>query len=132
MINNEKNIYNFCTHLQWSVVQMPKQLVVRFQCWRHLNLWNQITFTIGETFGASLGGSSAIVTQGFQQPGERVRTWSVFPYVQNSFKPYTATDIGGPILTAQLSNAAGSFTSPINIGTLSGNASIAVIDGFLM
>jgi hypothetical protein len=44
----------------------------------------------------------------------------------------TATDIGGPILTAQLSNAAGSFTSPINIGTLSGNASIAVIDGFLL
>jgi hypothetical protein len=93
---------------------------------------SQITFTIGETFGASLGGGSAIVTQGFQQPGERVRTGSVSTSLctGNSFKlPYTATDIGGNnTFTAQLSNAAGSFTSPINIGTLSGNASIAVID----
>jgi hypothetical protein len=93
---------------------------------------SQVTFTIGETFGASLGGSSAIVTQGFQQPGERVRTGSVSASLctGNSFKlPYTATDIGGNnTFTAQLSNAAGSFVSPINIGTLSGNASIAVID----
>lgn len=93
---------------------------------------NQITFTIGETFGASLGAGSAIVTQGFQQPGERVRTGSVSTSLctGNSFKlPYTATDIGGNnTFTAQLSNAAGSFASPVNIGTLSGNASTAVID----
>jgi hypothetical protein len=48
----------------------------------------------------------------------------------SSFKlAYTATDIGGAnTFTAQLSNAAGSFAKPINIGTLSGNASTAEIN----
>ena len=92
---------------------------------------SQITFTIGETFVSSLG-AAAKITQGFQQPGERIRTGSVSASVcaGSSFNlPYTATDIGGGnTFTAQLSNAAGSFASPVNIGTLAGNASTAVIN----
>jgi hypothetical protein len=93
---------------------------------------SQITFSIGETIVPSLNVASAMITQGFQQPGERIRTGSVDASVcaSSSFNvPYTATDIGGGnTFTAQLSNAAGSFASPINIGTLAGNASTAVIN----
>jgi hypothetical protein len=92
---------------------------------------SQITFTIGETFISSLVATTSL-TQGFQQPGERIRTGSVAASIcaGSSFSlPYTATDIGGGnAFTAQLSNAAGSFTNPLNIGTLSGNASSAVIN----
>ena len=93
---------------------------------------SQITFTIGETFIPSLGAAATMVTQGFQQPGEQVRTGSVAASLctASSFNlPYSATDIAGDnTFTAQLSNATGSFASPINIGTLSGNASTGVIN----
>ena len=92
---------------------------------------SQITFTIGETFTPSMGAADKI-TQGFQQPGERIRTGSVAASVcaGSSFNlPYTATDIGGGnTFTVQLSNAAGSFASPVNIGTLAGNASTSLIN----
>lgn len=92
---------------------------------------SQITFSIGETFLPSLGGAVAM-TSGFQQPGEQVRTGSVAASLcaGSSFNlPYTATDIGGGnIFTAQLSDATGSFANPVNIGTLSGNASAGVIN----
>ena len=93
---------------------------------------SQITFSIGETIIPSLNVASAMITQGFQQPGERIRTGSVDAAVcaAGSFNlPYTATDIGGGnTFTAQLSNATGSFANPLNIGTLAGNASSAVIN----
>jgi hypothetical protein len=93
---------------------------------------SQITFTLGETFIPSLNSATAVITQGFQQPGEQVRTGSVATSIcaGSSFSlPYTATDIGGGnTFTVQLSNAAGSFASPVNIGTLAGNASAAVIN----
>lgn len=92
---------------------------------------SQITFTIGETFSPSLGAATS-VTQGFQQPGEQVRTGSVAASIcaGSSFNlPYTATDIGGGnTFTAQLSNATGSFANPVNIGSLAGNASAGVIN----
>ena len=91
---------------------------------------SQITFTIGETLISSLG--AATITQGFQQPGEQIRTGSVATSIcaGSSFNlSYTAIDIGGGnTFTAQLSNATGSFASPVNIGTLSGNASAAAIN----
>lgn len=93
---------------------------------------NQLTFTIGETMIPSLSAASALITQGFQQPGESIKTGSVSATVcaGSSFNlPYTATDIGGGnSFTAQLSNAAGSFASPVTIGTLAGNASTGTIN----
>lgn len=92
---------------------------------------SQITFSIGETVISSLS-ADAMITQGFEQPGEQVRTGSVNASIcaGSSFDlPYTATDIGGGnTFTAQLSNATGSFASPVNIGTLSGNACKSVIN----
>ena len=88
---------------------------------------SQITFTIGETFAAS----SAMLTSGFQQPGESIRTGIVSSSLcsGSTFNlPYTATDIGGGnTFTAQLSSDTGSFANPITIGTLAGNASSAQI-----
>lgn len=93
---------------------------------------SQISFSIGETVIPSLSSGAAMITQGFEQPGEQIRTGSVSAVVcaGSSFNlAYTATDIGGGnSFTAQLSNAAGSFASPVNIGTLSGNASAGVIN----
>src|SRR5205085_5465343 len=46
--------------------------------------------------------------------------------------PFTSTNIdGGNIYTAQLSDAAGSFASAVNIGTLSGNASSGIISAVI-
>jgi hypothetical protein len=93
---------------------------------------SQNTFTIGETFNSSLSAVSTMITQGFQQPGERIMTGIVSTSIciGSSFKlSYTANDIaGGNTFTAQLSNAVGSFANPVNIGTLSGNASAATIN----
>ena len=95
---------------------------------------SQITFSIGETFIPSLGGS-AMLTSGFQQPGEQITTGSVAASINagSSFDlPYTATDIGGGnTFTAQLSDAVGSFANPVNIGSLSGNASAGVINAMI-
>lgn len=93
---------------------------------------SQITFTIGETFIPSLGNNAAMLTSGFQQPGEQIRTGIVATLLcaGSSFNlPYTATDIvEGNTFTAQLSNFNGSFANPVNIGSLAGNASSALIN----
>jgi gliding motility-associated-like protein len=95
---------------------------------------SQITFTIGEMFIPSLGGAVSM-TQGFQQPGEQIRTGSVAALINagSSFDlPYTATDIGGGnTFIVQLSDATGSFANPVNIGSLSGNASAGVINAMI-
>jgi hypothetical protein len=93
---------------------------------------SQITFTIGETLITSLSASGAMITQGFQQPGEQIKTGTVSSTIcgGNNFSlSFTANDIGGGnVFTAQLSNAAGSFASPVAIGTLYGNASAGIIN----
>ena len=38
---------------------------------------NMITFNIGETMIPTLSGGGSILTQGFEQPGEQIRTGSV-------------------------------------------------------
>lgn len=89
---------------------------------------NQLTFTIGETVIPTLTAGGNMITQGFQQPGEQLQTGTLS---SNSFCagstvsiPYSAIDIGGGnSFTAQLSDASGSFASPIDIGSASGNAS---------
>ncbi|WP_366187330.1 T9SS type A sorting domain-containing protein [Flavobacterium ovatum] len=93
----------------------------------------QLTFSIGETFIPSLTANGDVVTHGFQQPGEKISTGNVSNTTMcpgNNFNlPYTARDIGGAnTFTAQLSNASGSFASPVNIGTLTGNSSTGEIN----
>lgn len=93
---------------------------------------NMLTFTIGETVIPTLTAGGSMITQGFEQPGEQVRTGTVAASVcaGSTFSlPYTAIDIGGGnTFTAQLSDATGSFASPVSIGTLAGNASTGTIN----
>lgn len=87
----------------------------------------QITFSIGETFIPSLSTSAAMITQGFQQPGEQIKTGNVSSTMcggSNFMLSFTAIDVGGGnVFTAQLSNSSGSFTNAVTVGTLNGNAS---------
>ncbi|MBP7534120.1 MAG: T9SS type A sorting domain-containing protein [Chitinophagales bacterium] len=88
---------------------------------------NQITFNIGETVIPTFSAGSSVLTQGFEQPGEALRTGTVATTVcagSSISVPYIAIDIGGGnTFTAQLSDASGSFAAPVSIGTLAGNAS---------
>ncbi len=82
-----------------------------------------LSFTFGETFNTSLINGSTILTQGEQQPEIDLVTGTASASVfcsGNSFTlNYTATGLYGVgnIFTAQLSNAAGSFASPVSIGS---------------
>jgi hypothetical protein len=95
---------------------------------------NQITFTIGQTVIPTLTAGSNMITQGFQQPGEQIRTGVLPDSVcagDSLFIPMTAIDIAaGNTFTAQLSDAAGSFASPVTIGTATGQ-SLAVLVTFI-
>ena len=88
---------------------------------------NQVTFSIGETVIPTLAAGGSIITQGFQQPGEQIKTGFIPASICAGTAvsvPYSAIDIGGGnTFTAQLSDASGSFASPVNIGTVTGNAS---------
>jgi hypothetical protein len=86
-----------------------------------------LTFSIGETFIPSLSASGAMITQGFQQPGEQIKTGTVSSTLcggSNFNLSFTSIDVGGAnVFTAQLSNASGSFVNPVSVGKLIGNAS---------
>ena len=73
---------------------------------------SQITFNIGETVIPTLSAGGSIITQGFEQPGEQVRTGAIAAIVcagSTISIPYTAIDIAsGNTFTAELSDAAGS------------------------
>lgn len=87
----------------------------------------QFNYNVGETAISTLSGGGKLITQGFEQPGEQIRTGAVSTSVcpgSTISVPYTAIDIGGGnTFTAQLSNASGSFAAPVSIGTATGNAS---------
>jgi len=87
---------------------------------------NQITFSIGETVIPTLTAGGSMLTQGFQQPGEQIRTGALPDSVctgDSLFIPMTAIDIAaGNTFIAQLSDSTGSFTAPITIGTSSGQS----------
>jgi hypothetical protein len=91
---------------------------------------NQITFSIGQTVIPTLAAGSSMITQGFQQPGEQIRTGVLPDSVcagDSLFIPMTAIDIAaGNTFTAQLSDAAGSFAAPVTIGSANGQ-SLAVL-----
>ncbi len=89
---------------------------------------SQITFNIGETVIPTLSAGGSIITQGFEQPGEQIRTGTIATLnlcAGNAVSvPFNAIDIGGGnTFTAELSDASGSFAVPVSIGTLAGNAS---------
>jgi len=59
---------------------------------------NKITYTIGESIIPSFNAGSNVLTQGFQQPGERISTETIISPIcpgGNISVPYTAIDIGG-------------------------------------
>jgi hypothetical protein len=93
---------------------------------------NQITYNIGETVIPSLSAGSNLITQGFEQPGEQIITGAISLVNcagNNLTVPFTSVDIlAGNTYTAQLSNATGSFASPVNIGTLAGSGSSGSIN----
>ncbi len=95
---------------------------------------NQLTFSIGQTVIPTLTAGGNIITQGFQQPGEQIRTGTLPDSVcagDSLFIPMTAIDISaGNTFTAQLSDAAGSFAAPVTIGTATGQ-SLAVLAAFI-
>jgi Right handed beta helix region len=90
-----------------------------------------ITFNIGETVIPTLSAGGAIITEGFEQPGEQIQLGiiSTTACAGGTFNvPFTAADLlATNIYTAQLSDATGSFASPINIGTLAGNSNAGTI-----
>lgn len=93
---------------------------------------SQLTFTIGETVIPTLAAGGNMLTQGFQQPGELLLAGTIsgssFCAGSTISLSYTAIDIGGGnTFTAQLSDASGSFASPVNIGSATGNASGAIL-----
>lgn len=88
-----------------------------------------LSWTMGQTYQATLTAGSSMLTQGFQQPEVDIVTSAVIgsPFCAGSVVSvsFTATGfvVAGNVFTAQLSDASGGFGSPINIGTLAGTAS---------
>jgi hypothetical protein len=90
-----------------------------------------ITFNIGETVIPTLSAGGTIITEGFEQPHEQIQM-GILPTTACAGSslnvPFTAADLlASNIYTAQLSDATGSFASPINIGTLAGNSNAGTI-----
>jgi Leucine-rich repeat (LRR) protein len=90
-----------------------------------------LTFNVGETVIPTLSAGGVIITEGFEQPGEQIQT-GIIPAVACVGTvinvPFIATDLlASNTYTAQLSDALGSFASPINVGTLAGNGRTGTI-----
>lgn len=89
----------------------------------------QVSRSIGETFINPSPTNVISVSRGFQQNTSSITVGTITPAVFCSGEaiviPFTAVDIfgSGNVFTAQLSDASGSFASPITIGTLSSNSS---------
>ena len=93
---------------------------------------------MGQTFSATLSGGGRVLSQGEQQPEIDLFTGSTATSVctNSSFTvPYVAKGYvdATNVFTAQLSNASGSFATPVNIGTttatLSGNINATIPSG---
>jgi len=93
---------------------------------------NSLSWTMGETFTTTLVSGTNILTQGEQQPEINLTTGTVAGTVCASSSiavPFDAKGYvdGSNVFTAQLSDVAGSFASPVNIGTLGGTASGTIL-----
>lgn len=87
-----------------------------------------LSWTLGETFNTTLSAGSKILTQGEQQPEINLTTGTVVDSICAGSGIAVVFDAkgyvdGANMFTAQLSDASGSFASPVNIGTLTGTAS---------
>ncbi len=86
------------------------------------------SWTLGETIIPTISGGTNMLSQGFQQPEVEILTGTVpSPSCAGSTfdLPFTAFGIIGSnnVFTVQLSDASGSFASPVVIGTTTGNTS---------
>src|SRR5258705_4136088 len=83
-----------------------------------------LSWTVGQTTNSTVSGGAFILSQGFQQPEVNIITGSIGQPVlcagSTISVPFNSAGIvdAANIFTAQLSNSAGSFASPVNIGTL--------------
>ncbi|WP_191860786.1 HYR domain-containing protein, partial [Hanstruepera ponticola] len=91
------------------------------------NSSGSLSWTLGETMTQTFQVGNTMLTQGFQQPESQLATGLLagdFCPGSTIYVPYMAIDIfPGNIFTAQLSDAFGSFSNPVNIGTLESSAS---------
>ena len=89
----------------------------------------RVSRSIGETFIKASLANTTSVSRGFQQNTSTIRIGIITPLTfcsgDNVAIPFIATDIfgNGNVFTAQLSDASGSFSSPVTLGTLIGNSS---------
>jgi len=95
-----------------------------------------LSWTIGEAVTNTLQTGSNVLSQGFQQPEVQVKTGTLsgpFCPGQNVLVPFISYGIFsiGNIFTAQLSNAVGSFSSPVAIGTIAGNMATGTISAVI-
>jgi hypothetical protein len=88
-----------------------------------------LSATMGEPFAAKLAVANNVITVGFEQPQMQINTdtlpVSVICSQESINIPYHAWGYINThnTFTAQLSDAAGSFTSPINVGSKTGTTS---------
>lgn len=88
-----------------------------------------MSYTVGETTIHSFASSSNSLTQGFQQPEVDLKSGNIYIDTvcagDEIAVSFTAHGIIGSnnVFTAQLSDASGSFASPVNVGTTIGNSS---------
>jgi len=88
-----------------------------------------LSWTMGETYNTTLQQNTTLLTQGEQQPEIDILTGTITgsPFCAGAAVavPFIARGYygGANVFTAQLSNGSGSFTSPINIGTLTSTGS---------
>ncbi len=89
----------------------------------------RVSRSIGETFVKASPTNTTSVSRGFQQNTSIIKIGIINPVTfcnGNSLTiPFTAADIfgNGNVFTAQLSDASGSFSSPVTLGTFAGNIS---------
>lgn len=88
---------------------------------------NQLSWTTGGLATQTLTGGGYILTQSFEQPELQVWTGAIGPAAVCPGSVINVPFIQSGIISnsnsfiAQLSNAAGSFASPLTVGTLTGN-----------
>lgn len=95
-----------------------------------------LSWTMGQSTNTTLNNGASLLTQGFQQPEVDITTSSVSSPVLCTGLPITVPYLATGILdnantfTAQLSSSNGSFSNPVNIGsitsTMSGSISAVI------
>src|ERR1700722_4291891 len=88
-----------------------------------------LSWTMGQTYNTTLQQNTTLLTQGEQQPELEIITGTITgsPFCVGTAVsvPYTVFGHygGSNVFTAQLSNGSGSFSSPVNIGSITSSGS---------